>query len=134
MYKFQKRTLPIPIQQQFQLKPSQIKTRSDSQIISLCFRTTICQQSIKFIGPKIWNILPQEIKNCSTLVSLKKKTKNLLSNWRNTRRIYVNIVPYLQHKKKKNFFSYLLLFSFYISGHRRHQFKNSTLHAPGTIA
>ena len=75
MYKFQKRTLPIPIQQLFQLKPSQIKTRSDSQIISSCFRTTICQQSIKFIGPKIWNTLPQEIKNCSTLVSFKNKLK-----------------------------------------------------------
>ena len=62
MYKFQKRTLPIPIQQLFQFKPCQIKTRSDSQIISSCFRTTICQQSIKFIGPKIWNTLPQEIK------------------------------------------------------------------------
>ena len=75
MYKFQKRTLPIQIQQLFQFKPCQIKTRSDSQIISLYFRTTICQQSIKFIGPKIWNTLPQEIKNCSTLVSFKNKLK-----------------------------------------------------------
>ena len=75
MYKFQKRTLPIPIQQLFQLKPCQIKTRSDSQIISSCFRTTVCQQSIKFIGPKICNTLPQEIKNCSTLVSFKNKLK-----------------------------------------------------------
>ena len=75
MYKFQKRTLPIPIQQLFQLKPCQIKTRSDSQIISSCFRTTVCQQSIKFIGPKIWNTLPQEIKNCATLVSFKNKLK-----------------------------------------------------------
>ena len=32
MYKFQKRTLPIPIQQLFQLKPCQIKTRSDSKL------------------------------------------------------------------------------------------------------
>ena len=39
MYKFQKRTLPTPIQQLFQLKPYQIKTRSESQIISSCFRT-----------------------------------------------------------------------------------------------
>ena len=62
-------------QQLFQLKPCQIKTKSDSQIISLCFRTTICQQSIKFIGPKIWNTLPQEIKNCSILVSFKNKLK-----------------------------------------------------------
>ena len=30
MYKFQKCTLPLPIQQLFQLKPCQIKTRSDS--------------------------------------------------------------------------------------------------------
>ena len=75
MYKFQKRSLPIPIQQPFQLKPCQIKTKSDSQIIFSCFRTTICQQSIKFIGPKIWNTLPQEIKNCSTLVSFKNKLK-----------------------------------------------------------
>ena len=47
-YKFQKRPLPIPIQQLFQLKPCQSKTGSDSQIISSCFRTTVCQQSIKF--------------------------------------------------------------------------------------
>ena len=67
MCKFQKPTLPILIQQLFQLKPC--------QIISLCFRTTVCQQSIKFIGPKIWNTLPQEIKNCSTLVSFKNKLK-----------------------------------------------------------
>ena len=66
MYRFQKRTLPTPIQQLFQLKPCQIKTRSDSQHISSCFRTTVCQQSIKSIGPKIWNTLPQEIQNCST--------------------------------------------------------------------
>ena len=58
MYKFQKRTLPIPIQQLFQLNPCQIKIRSDSQIISSCFRKTICQQSIKLIGPKLWNTLP----------------------------------------------------------------------------
>ena len=75
MYKFQKRTLSIPIQQLFQLKPCQIKTRSDSQIISSCFRITICQQSIKFIEPKIWNTLPQGIKNCSTLVSFKNLLK-----------------------------------------------------------
>ena len=68
MYKFQKRTLPIPIQQLFQLKPCQIKTRNNSQIISSYFRTTVCRQSIKFIELKIWNTLPQEIKNCSTLV------------------------------------------------------------------
>ena len=49
MYKFSKRTLLFPIQQLFQLKPCQIKTRSDSQIISSCFITTVCQQSIKFI-------------------------------------------------------------------------------------
>ena len=85
MYKFQKSTLPIPIQQLFQLKPCQIKTRSDSQIISSCFGTTVYQESIKFIGPKIWNTLPQEIKNCSTFSFFQKQTENLLSNWRNTR-------------------------------------------------
>ena len=74
MYKFQKRTLSFPIQQLFQLKPCQIKTRNDSQIIFSCFRT-VCQQSIKFIGSKIWNTLSQEIKNCSTLVSFKNKLK-----------------------------------------------------------
>ena len=57
MNRLQKPTLPIPTQQLFQLKACQIKTRNDSQIISLCFKTTVCQQSIKFIGPKIWNTL-----------------------------------------------------------------------------
>ena len=84
MYKFQKRCLPIPIQQLFQLKPCQIKTRSDSQIISSCFRT-VCQQSIKFIGPKILNTLPQE--KLLYISFFQKQTKNLLSNWRSSRRI-----------------------------------------------
>ena len=74
-HRFQKRTLLTPIQQLFQLKLCQIKTKSDSQIISSCFRTTVCQHSIKFIGPKIWNTLPQEIKNCSTLAFSKNKLK-----------------------------------------------------------
>ena len=66
-----KNALPLPIQQLFQLKACQIKIKSDSQFISSCFKTTVCQQSSKFIVPKIWNTLLQEIKNCPTLAFFK---------------------------------------------------------------
>ena len=43
MYKFQKRTLPIPIQQLFQLKPCQIKTTVE--VIVKLFLRVLEQQS-----------------------------------------------------------------------------------------
>ena len=40
------------------------------------FRTKTSQQSIKFIGPKIWNDLPNEIKNSKSLKIFKNKLKS----------------------------------------------------------
>ena len=74
MYKFQKRVLPIPIQQLFSLNNVKLKLEVIVKLF-LCVLRTVCQQSIKFIEPKIWNTLPQEIKNGSTLVSFKNKQK-----------------------------------------------------------
>ena len=60
---------------QFQSKSSRISTRSNSQYISPAYRLTVCQQSIKFSGPKIWSNLPNEIKECKSLKSFAIKVK-----------------------------------------------------------
>ena len=71
MYKYKKNFLPDALQNLFQIKTSQIKTRSNSQIVSSSFKTTISQQSIKYVGPKVWNALPIEIKNSNSLALFK---------------------------------------------------------------
>ena len=44
-------------------------------------RGTVCQQSIKFLGPKIWNKLPTIIKESKSLRSFARKAKaHLISN------------------------------------------------------
>jgi len=76
MYRFQKNDLPDAFQDIFQLKTTQMRTRSNSQITPSSFRTKTSQQSIKFIGPKIWNDLPNEIKNSKSLKIFKNKLKS----------------------------------------------------------
>ena len=57
MYKTVKKSHPIALQSLFQSKPSRISTRSNSLYISPACRLSVCQQSIKFSGPKIWSNL-----------------------------------------------------------------------------
>ena len=63
------------LQNLFQSKSSRISTRSNSHYISPAYRLTVCQQSIKFSGPKIWSNLPNEIKECKSLKSFAIKVK-----------------------------------------------------------
>ena len=62
MYKFQKRTLPIPIQQLFQLKPCQIKTRV---IIKLFLRLSEQQSAnnqLNLLDPKFGLLCLKKLK------------------------------------------------------------------------
>ena len=80
MYKTVKKSHPIALQNLFQSKPSRISTRSNSLYIFPAYRLTVCQQSIKFSGPKIWSNLPSAIKSCKNLKSFSNKVKEHVLN------------------------------------------------------
>ena len=52
MFKYKNKQLPPAFNNFFTQKSLKMKTRSNSQIISNCFRTKVSQQSLKFVGPK----------------------------------------------------------------------------------
>ena len=60
----------------------QIFTRSRDLAIPSFNRLTLSQHSITYIGPKIWNDLPLNIRECSTISSFKVNLKkHLLSQY-----------------------------------------------------
>ena len=75
MFRTVKKNHPTVLQNLFQSKSSRISTRSNSHYISPAYRLTVCQQSMKFSGPKIWSNLPNEIKKCKSLKSFAIKVK-----------------------------------------------------------
>ena len=57
--------------------------KRDSLQLPRC-RTALAQQSFVFRGVTIWNSLPEELRNCSSIVSFKNQLKSeLLSKWLN---------------------------------------------------
>ena len=51
----------------------------NSQIIPISCSTNIGQQSMQYLGPKIWNSLPKLVKDCKTVKTFQKQlTKHLL--------------------------------------------------------
>ena len=80
MFKHKNKQLPQAFQNFFTLKTFCMKTRSNSQIISSFCRTTVSQQSLKFVGPKIWNTIRPAIRDCqSSSVFKRKLTQHLLN-------------------------------------------------------
>ena len=75
MFRTVKENHPTVLQNLFQSKASRISTRSNSHYISTAYRLTVCPQSIKFSGSKIWSNLPNEIKECKSLKSFAIKVK-----------------------------------------------------------
>ena len=75
MYKFFNKQLPTAFNNVFQTKTSNVITRSNSQIISISCKNTVSKQSIRYIGPKIWNQLPASIKQSNSLSAFNKKAK-----------------------------------------------------------
>ena len=53
-----------------------LSTRSNNLPVSMFFRTTLGQHSINFMGPKIWNSLPESVRNVDTLNRFKSEVKN----------------------------------------------------------
>ena len=75
MYKSFHKQLPSAFNNIFQRKTSTVITRSNSQIIPISCKNTVTKQSIRYIGPKIWNELPEKIKLCKSLSTFVKKSK-----------------------------------------------------------
>ena len=81
MFKFHKKLLPSAFDNIFKLKTLKMKTRSNSQIIPKSCRTTVVQQSLSFIGPKVWNNLPPAIRNSKTNKSFKTRLNQFFINF-----------------------------------------------------
>ena len=72
MFKCQKNLLPRSFDKIFIQKSFHMKTRSSSNIVASFCRSTVIQQSLKFIGPKVWNNIPLIIKNSKINNAFKK--------------------------------------------------------------
>ena len=53
-------------------------TRNSLKLLSPHFRKTKCQMSLSFVGPSLWNRLPESIKTCTSLVTFKNKIRNMM--------------------------------------------------------
>ena len=64
MQKYALRNIPLPFVDIFDdlTRTSRTRTRSNSSIIPGPSTTQKCAQSIRCIGPKIWNALPNEVR------------------------------------------------------------------------
>ena len=52
-------------------------TRKNKNYRSFLARTTTSQHSLRFNGPKIWNNISEDLKQCSTITRFKRKLKDL---------------------------------------------------------
>ena len=86
MYKCMNNLAPSYLSQLFTKRSrthSFLTRNRDSLQLPRC-RTALAQQSFVFRGVTIWNSLPEELRNCSSIVSFKNQLKSeLLSKWLN---------------------------------------------------
>ena len=74
--------LPDCLNNFFQLN-SEIHSRQTRQSNNLhlpLFKNSTCKQSIKLVGVKLWNEIPNENKQSKNLAQFKKRLKQLLLN------------------------------------------------------
>ena len=80
MFKYHKNLLPRSFNKIFIQKLFHMKTRSSSNVVTSFCRSTVIQQSLKFIGPKIWNNIPLMIRDSKTNNVFKQKLNQFLLN------------------------------------------------------
>ena len=80
MYKYHQGALPSAFDDMFRSKTSSIKTRSNSQLVPAFCRSTVSQQSIRYVGPKVWSEIPIAIRKSRTISAFKKKLKQYFIN------------------------------------------------------
>ena len=85
MFKYRSNNVPYNLSQYFTLTSDihKLNTRSCSSDTYYLprFKTNKLQHSIKFTGVKVWNKIPNEIKNCSLNVFLKKLKTSILDTY-----------------------------------------------------
>ena len=80
MYKYHQGTLPFAFDDMFRSRIFSMKTRSNSQLVPAFCRNTVSQQSIRYVGPKVWNEISIAIKKSRTISAFKKKLKQNFLN------------------------------------------------------
>ena len=80
MFKYHKNLLPRSFKKIFIQKSFHMKTRSSNNVVTSFCRSTVVQQSLKFIGPKVWNNISLIIRNAKTNNVFKQKLKQFLLN------------------------------------------------------
>ena len=66
MFKYHKNLLPQSFNKIFIQKSFYMKTKSSSNVVTSFCRFTLIQQSLKFIGPKVWNNIPLIVRDSTT--------------------------------------------------------------------
>ena len=80
MYKHHQGALPSAFDDMLRSKISSIKTRSNSQLVPAFCRSTVSQQSMRYVGPKVWSEIPIAIRKSRTISAFKKKLKQYFIN------------------------------------------------------
>jgi len=77
MYKVAKGIAPKILSDLFKVKENNYSLRNQSYFLIPNVRTVLNgTESISFLGPKIWNIVPDELKTLENLETFKTKIKN----------------------------------------------------------
>ena len=70
-------TLPIQVQRRFTKYSSVHSTRQNKSFVMVRVRTNIKAMCLSVYGVKLWNTLPDDIKNCTSVNILNKCLKNI---------------------------------------------------------
>ena len=77
MYKVRNNLSPQIMTDMFQFRTNRPNTRNDNEFwVPMPKTTNYGSESVKYLGPKIWNILPKVLKDLSTLYNFKEKIKS----------------------------------------------------------
>ena len=77
MYKIKNDLSPLIVTELFEQRNKLSETRKNSQFTMHPIRTLYHEsESISFLGPKIWSILPDRLKNINSIEAFKCKQKN----------------------------------------------------------
>ena len=75
IYKVSHRLLPIVFMKEFTFSKGE---RNHYNLRSQCHRKRICGTSMRNSAPKLWNLLPNEIKNANSIYIFKRRMKKYL--------------------------------------------------------
>ena len=81
MYKYHQGALPSAFDDMFRSKISSIKTRSNGQLVPAFCRSTVSQQSIRYVGPKVWSEIPIAIRKSRTISAFKKLKQYFINGY-----------------------------------------------------